>query len=121
MPRINIIAVVALTFLLFASEASAFNRKIWDGLTRGQQNAYLIGAFEVIITSEPDEPLHTYKSVLWQCYKQEKFDADFMRELVVEEYQSSFYKHSNQENIGAGTMLLSALEKFCRAKGFELY
>jgi len=112
-------ALTALTMLLIASEASALNRKVWDSLTREQQNIYLIGAFEVILTGEPDEPLHTYKSVLWQCYEQEKFDSDFMRELVVEEYQSSFYKYSKQENIGAGMILLTALEKFCRAKGFE--
>ena len=78
-------ALTALTMLLIASEASALNRKVWDSLTREQQNIYLIGAFEVILTGEPDEPLHTYKSVLWQCYEQEKFDSDFMRELVVEE------------------------------------
>ena len=117
----NKIILSALTILMFASETSALNRTIWDRLTQEQQNIYLVGAFEMILTGEPGEPLHTYKAVLWQCYEQEKFDADFMRELVVEEYQSSFYKHSNQENIGAGTILLSALEKFCRAKGFELY
>ena len=105
--------------LCFAGQASAINKDLWDALTTDQQGAYLLGAFEMILAGEPDEPLQPYKTTLWKCYQQEKFDVALMHELVTESLNSSFWKHSNQESVGAGIHLLSALEEFCTAKGFR--
>ena len=104
---------------VLASPAWCLNRAIWDSLTAEQQGAYLLGAFEMILTGEPDGPLQAYKTTLWKCYQQEKFDVALMHELVTESMNSSFWKHSNQESVGAGIHLLSALEEFCTAKGFR--
>ena len=114
----QVLSVVTLLFAL-ASPAWSINRAIWDSLTTDQQGAYLLGAFEMILAGEPDEPLQPYKTTLWKCYHQEKFDVALMNELVTESLNSSFWKHSNQESVGAGIHLLSALEEFCTAKGFR--
>ena len=42
-----------------------------------------------------------------------------MLELVQESYERSFWRHSNQENVGDGLVLQAALTEFCIAKGFE--
>ena len=104
---------------VLASPAWSINRAIWDSLTTDQQGAYLLGAFEMILAGEPDEPLQPYKTTLWKCYQKEKFDVALMHELVTESLNSSFWKHSNQESVGAGIHLLSALEEFCTAQGFR--
>ena len=36
-----------------------------------------------------------------------------------QEYNSSFWTHSNQENMPAAIMLISALKKYCIAKGYN--
>ena len=113
--------ITTLSFLLILAPAAwSINRVTWEGLTHPQQRAYLLGAFEMILAGEPDEPLQPYKATLWKCYKQEKIDVAIMHELVTESLNSSFWKHANQENVGAGIHLLSALQEFCRAKGFRL-
>lgn len=114
----RILTALALCAVL-ASPAWCLNRAIWDSLTHQQQGAYLLGAFEMLLIGEPDEPLQAYKITLWKCYQQEKFDVALMHELVTESLNSSFWKHSNQENVGAGIHLLSAIKEFCRAKGFR--
>lgn len=108
-----------LSCLSFAGQAAAMNKDLWDVLTTDQQGAYLIGAFEMILTGEPNAPLQQYKQTLWQCYEQEKFDVQLMLELVQESYESSFWRHSNQENVGAGLVLQAAMTEYCIAKGFE--
>ena len=77
--------LTALTLsVALVSPAWSINRTIWDSLNLQQQEAYLLGAFEVILAGEPDEPVQQYKMTLWQCYKQEKLNAMIMHELVIE-------------------------------------
>ena len=107
------ISFMTLSILLFASSALALNRELWDSLTQDQQNAYLIGAFEMILTGEPGEAPQDYKNILWKCYNDGQFDLNQLREFVLQSYQDPFYKNGNLNNLGAGLHLRRSLQRFC--------
>ena len=93
-------AILLLFFITLAPQADAFNKKVWMRYNETDQMIHLLGAFEgLMMNPSPSE------QVLYKCFK--------------EVYNSSFWKHSNQENMPAAIMLISALKKYCIAKGYN--
>mgnify|MGYP001217003089 CR=1 FL=1 len=100
--------------MIFATQVNAFSKTLWDLYDEREQKIHLLGAFEgLMINPSPNE------ITLYGCFRDTKINADQLHELVVEEYNSSFWKHSNQENVPASAVLLSALKQFCIAKGYS--
>ena len=80
-----------------------------------EQMIHLLCAFEgLMMNPSPSE------QVLYDCFKETKTSLVQLHDLVVEEYNSSFWKHSNQENMPAAIMLISALKKILHRQGIQL-
>ena len=110
-----LVRTILFAFLMvFATQANAFSKKLWDLYDEREQKIHLLGAFEgLMINPSPCE------TTLYECFRNTKTNVDQLHELVVEGYNSSFWKHSNQENIPASVVLLNALQQFCVAKGYN--
>ena len=107
-------AILLLFFITLAPQADAFNKKVRMRYNETDQVIHLLGAFEgLMMNPSPSE------QVLYECFKETKTSLVQLHNLVLEEYNSSFWKHSNQENMPAAIMLISALKKYCIAKGYN--
>jgi hypothetical protein len=106
-----LLVIISLTV---ATQTQALSRKVWDSYNEREQMIHLVGAFEGLMI---DPSPHEVK--LFDCFKETKTDIVQLHELVVENYNLSFWKHSNQDNIPASIVLLSALKTYCIAKGYE--
>ena len=107
-------AILLLFFMTFATQADAFSKRIWDMYNEREQMIHLLGVFEGLMTDPSPE-----EAMLYNCFRETKTSLVQVHELVVEEYNSSFWKHSNQENVPSSIVLLAALEVFCIAKGYN--
>ena len=100
--------------IIVASQASAFNKSVWDMYDQQGQMVHLLGAFEGLMINPGPEEMKLY-----ECFTETKINLLQLHELVAEEYDSSYWKHSNQENVAATIILISALKRFCIAKGYN--
>ena len=100
--------------MTFATQADAFSKNLWDRYDEREQMIHLLGAFEGLMMNPSPNEMKVY-----DCFRETKISLVQIHELVVEEYNSSFWKHSNQQNVPASIILLSALETFCIAKGYN--
>jgi hypothetical protein len=111
MKKLVLTIIISLTLCV---PAQAFSKKRWDSFNVEQQYFYMLGVFEGLMV---DPGLR--EQTLYLCWYETKTTYDVLYDLVLENYESSFWKHSDQENIGVAVVLMSALEQYCVAKGYK--
>lgn len=113
--RLRQIKLLPLVFLItLVTQANAFNKSVWDRYDQQGQMVHLLGAFEGLMINPGPEEMKLY-----ECFTETKINLLQLHELVAEEYNSSYWKHSNQENVAATIILISAMKRFCIAKGYN--
>lgn len=99
--------------LILATQSYAMTKKTWDSMNDASQMIYLLGVWEGLMIDP-----QTLEQELYTCYKETGVGWDKIYDLVREQYNSSFWKDSNQTNAPSGIMLLVGLKEYCIAKGF---
>lgn len=102
---------------VLASPAWPLNKQFWDSMRPDQQAIYLVGALDLMLTGEPDQPPSRLRNGMLKCYLQERFTAELMRNLVLQSYERNGIMGPNSEKLGVGIHLWSALELYCESKG----
>ena len=79
--------------LILATQSYAMTKKTWDSMNDASQMIYLLGVWEGLMIDP-----QTLEQELYTCYKETGVGWDKIYDLVREQYNSSFWKDSNQTN-----------------------
>ena len=105
--------LLAILLIVLATQSHAMSKKLWDSMDDANQMIYLLGVWEGLMIDP-----QTFEQELYTCYEETGVGWDKIYDLVVEQYNSSFWKDSNQANAPSAIMLLVGLKEYCIAKGF---